>query len=419
MSSPVLPSDTQAVDSFVDVRALVKKRIRLHAKRYQRGSLTLWKLKTRPDVWMFRYYTEENGRHVYKRKFVGTVTEFPKRKDAEKAIAQLRVEINEGAQSAPLDIEQLTAHYKKHELPRKAYATSVGYTDLLDGRIVPRWGNYAVSAIKSIEVEEWLEGLKNRKNGEPVSSSTKAKIRNVMSALFAHAIRHEWATRNPIHAVRTSSKRLRDPDILDPEELQELLKNLRQRERAAVLLDTGTGLRRGEDFELRWSDVDFEEGVAGVTRSIYRNVVGKTKTICSRKPVPLHPLILDELKKWRAESLYRSDADYIFASVQKNGTQPLQPDTFFKRNIRPALEKIGVKKRITWHSFRHGLATMLRQKKVDVKVAQETLRHANPRILIDFYQQAVTDEKRQAQQLALEGFLGSTFVSGAQSSQIV
>jgi hypothetical protein len=119
MSSPMLPSDTQAADSFVDVRALVKKRIRLHAKRYQRGSLTIWKRKTRPNAWMFRYYTEENGCHVYKRKFVGTVIEFPKRKDAEKAIAQLRVEINEGAQSAPLNIEQLTAHYKNHELPRK------------------------------------------------------------------------------------------------------------------------------------------------------------------------------------------------------------------------------------------------------------------------------------------------------------
>ena len=38
---------------------------------------------------MFRYYAEEVGRRVYK-KIVGTVIEFPKRKDAEKAVAQLR-----------------------------------------------------------------------------------------------------------------------------------------------------------------------------------------------------------------------------------------------------------------------------------------------------------------------------------------
>jgi integrase len=80
-----------------------------------------------------------------------------------------------------------------------------------------------------------------------------------------------------------------------------------------------------------------------------------------------------------------------------------------KRHIRPVLAEMGVNKRIGWHSFRHGLGTMLRQMKVDDKVAQELLRHANSRITQDFYQQAVTEEKREAQELALRGFLGSTF----------
>ena len=239
-----------------------------------------------------------------------------------------------------------------------------------------------------------------------------------MSAMFAHAIRYGWATQNPISSVRTSSKRLRDPELLAPEELQEMLMRLGQRESAAVFLEISTGLRRGEVFALRWRDIDFETGVASVTRSIYRNVVGNTKTIGSRKPVPLHPLVLDELKKWRAESLYQTDSDYIFASVQKNGTQPLQPGTFFKRHIRTVLDEIGVNKRITWHSFRHGLANMLRQMKVDVKVTQELLHHANPRITLEFYQQAVTDEKHEAQELALRGLLGSTFSFAPQNTQV-
>jgi site-specific recombinase XerD len=67
-----------------------------------------------------------------------------------------------------------------------------------------------------------------------------------------------------------------------------------------------------------------------------------------------------------------------------------------KRHIRPALERIGVMKKIGWHSFRHGLATMLRQKGVDIKAAQELLRHANSRITLDIYQQAISEEKRVA-----------------------
>jgi integrase len=417
MNFPLAPSNGLALASSTDIRALVKAKIRLRAKRYQRGSLTIWKRKKLPDAWMFRYYAEEDGHRVYKRRYVGTVIEFPKRKDAEKAVLELRVEINEGAHSAPLNIEQLVVHYKKEELPRKAYATVVGYAEFLDKRIVPKWGNCALSAIKSIEVEKWLDSLKRVKDASPLSPATKAKIRNVMSAVFAHAIRYGWATHNPIKAVRASSKRLGDPQFLAPEELQALLLLLHQRERAAVLLDASTGLRRGELFELRWGDLDFETDVADVKRSIFRNVVGNTKTVASRKPVPLHSVVLDELERWRAETLYRGDSDYIFASVQKNGAQPLQPDTLFRRHIRPALEKLGVNKRITWHSFRHGLANMLRQMGVDVKVTQELLRHANPRIALEFYQQAVTEEKREAQELALKGFLGPDLSRATQSAK--
>ena len=38
---------------------------------------------------------------MYKKQIVGTVVEFPKRKDAEKAVTQLRVDVNDGAAFAP------------------------------------------------------------------------------------------------------------------------------------------------------------------------------------------------------------------------------------------------------------------------------------------------------------------------------
>ena len=105
----------------------------------------------------------------------------------------------------------------------------------------------------------------------------------------------EWASTNPITAVRTSAKRVRTPDILSPEEFQALLLELSQRERVMVMLDGSTGLRRGELIALRWRDIDFELMQANVTHSIWRNVEGDAKTEASRKPVPLHPLVIVEL----------------------------------------------------------------------------------------------------------------------------
>jgi site-specific recombinase XerD len=98
----------------------------------------------------------------------------------------------------------------------------------------------------------------------------------------------------------------------------------------------------------------------------------------------------------------------------------MQPDMILKRHIRPALERLGIKKRIGWHSFRHGLATMLRQKGVDLKTAQELLRHANSRITQDIYMQAVSEEKRVAQDLVFRGLLrgGSTQHPSAPSETV-
>ena len=378
----------------------------MKAQRYQRGSLSLMKRKSLPDAWYFRFRTEENGRNVYKRKFVGTVVELPKRKDAEKAVTQLRVDVNEGADFAPLNIEQLVAHYKTSELPRKSYATREGYKALLDYYILPKWEKQILSSVKCMAVEDWLGKLK-RKDGKPVSPATGAKIRNMMSALFTHAKRHEWASTNPIEDVRTSAEPQREAEILTPGEFQRLLPELPQREQVMVLLVGATGLRRSELFGLRWRDFDWKQKVVSITRSVYRGVEGKTKTRASRKPVPLPLLVIEELKLWRKTSLYRTEDDFLFPSIQKNGTQPVQPEMILRRHIRPALERLNINKRIGWHSFRHGFSNLLRQNGVEVKTAQELLRHANSRITMDIYQRTVTEERREAQARAFEALMAS------------
>jgi integrase len=113
-------------------------------------------------------------------------------------------------------------------------------------------------------------------------------------------------------------------------------------------------------------------------------------------------------------TLYRSDDDYLFPSIAKNGSQPIQPDMILKRHIRPALERLQVSRSGSAGTVSGtGWVRCCRQKGVDIKTAQELLRHANSRITLDIYQQAVSEEKRVARRIWLsrdcsEGLILST-----------
>jgi hypothetical protein len=60
---------------------------------------------------------------------------------------------------------------------------------------------------------------------------------------------------------------------------------------------------------------------------------------------------------------------------------------------------------------------MLRQQGVDLKTAQELLRHANARITMELYQQSVSEEKHSANALAVRGLLGDSLQSNSSALQ--
>jgi len=367
--------------------------------RYQQGSVQREKRQSGPDVWIFRWREPgSDGVSRQRKAIVGTVTTLTTEASALKAAHALRIDANQQtpqAEGGPSTIAELIAHYRLKELVgenqgRKAFSTRSAYECYLKLWILPRWGNHRLDQIKPVAVEEWLDGIERAKG-------TKAKMRNLMSAIFHHAMRYEWVANNPIKLVRQSAKREKVPDVLDLAELQLLLSKLSVRERTVALLDAATGLRVSELLALRWSDVDFEKLELNVTRAIWHQVVGECKTEASAKPVPMDEYMAEDLMSWRRQSAYPLDDDWVFASPTMGGKQPYWPDNLMKRYIKPVARKAGITKNIGWHTFRHSFGTLLKANGEDIKTVQELLRHANSRITLDVYTQAVTSNKRAAQ----------------------
>ena len=376
--------------------------------RFQQGSLQRVPRKLGPDYWVLRWReTDTSGVQVRRKTVVGTVEEYPTESKAQQAASALRITINQEKPREiqnPITVSDLIHHFKESELKPttdwegKAYSTRVAYAYFLDHWLLPRWSQCNLRDVRTIAIEQWLRGLK-KSDGKNLAPGTKAKIRNIMSALFNHAIRYEWLSqgKNPVTLVRQSAKRVRIPDILEIEEIQALFSALTPRERAVVMLDAITGLRRSELLGLKWSDIDFERLEINVTRSVFRQIVGPCKTEASKRPIPLDPWVAEELYRWRRCSEFPRPEDWVFASSSMDGKQPWWPDAILQNYIQPASKRVGITKQIGFHTFRHTYSTLLKANGEDVKTVQELLRHASSQITLDIYTQAVSPAKRQAQ----------------------
>lgn len=163
-----------------------------------------------------------------------------------------------------------------------------------------------------------------------------------------------------------------------------------------------TGLRRSELFALKWGDVDITSCTLHVKRSIYNRIIGRCKTLTSKKDLPLAPYVITELVYWRQKSNNQEAHDWVFASPRMRGRYPYRPAMLLTRTIRPAAIRAGIDKHIGWHTFRRTYSTMLVANGENVKVIQELMRHASSRSTLEIYSQARTADKRAAQQRVMQ-----------------
>jgi integrase len=172
-----------------------------------------------------------------------------------------------------------------------------------------------------------------------------------------------------------------------------------------------SGLRIGELLALRWTDVDLEQGVMRVSRTISRAKGGPRFTTPKNgkgRPVTLTREAVEALRSHRkGQNEVRlklgtlwADNGLIFAS--ETG-KPLTRDFVDRRSLKPLLKRAGLpKKRL--HDLRHTCATLLLGQGVHPTLVQKLLGHASVVMTLNRYSHwipSMGDQTARAMEAAL------------------
>ena len=174
-------------------------------------------------------------------------------------------------------------------------------------------------------------------------------------------------------------------DILTSDErkrLESYLLHNQNKTNIAVLLCLFTGLRVGELCGLKWEDIDFDNAVLYVKRTVQRVnkygksevVIGSPKSKTSVRTVPIPAFVLDILRN------YRSCVDFYIITGKSNPTEPRTMQNRFK-----AILKICGIRNVNFHLLRHTYATVCIEKGFDPKTLSELLGHADAAITLNRY----------------------------------
>ncbi len=224
----------------------------------------------------------------------------------------------------------------------------------------PVFGDKALDAIRPLDIEGFISGMKNSQNaqGKDFKPATIKHQIVLLRRLFNIAIKWDLFQKvNPVCRVTIPKTDNQITEFMTPEQTESLLKTLEEwpcRNTAAfVKFAFYTGLRRGELFKLKWSDVDLDRGFI----TLRNPKGGKTITL------PVSSEAIETLKSLPLQG------EYVFPG--KGGKQMEDFKSPWDR-IRKAA---GLPENFRFHGLRHNFASQLVSNGVGLEVVKELMTH--------------------------------------------
>ena len=240
-------------------------------------------------------------------------------------------------------------------------------------RDIKKFASYAIPLnlnelkITRENISDFLAELKDNN----ISARSQARIISGIKAYYKYLIMEDYIKFNPTELIESPKIGLKLPDTLSLIEIDKLIAAVdlsnSQGERNRAILETlySCGLRVSELINLQLSNIHFKEG--------YLKVIGKGD---KERLAPIGGRALHYLKIYINEvrshqSIKKGHDDFVF--LNNRGAKLTRVMIFLI--IQKLSEIIGLKKKISPHTFRHSFATHLIEGGADLRAVQEMLGH--------------------------------------------
>lgn len=225
--------------------------------------------------------------------------------------------------------------------------------------------NTVFNDLRTVHLEKLIDGLE--KNGKPLSSSSKNKVKLLCGLLYKYAMQNDICNKNYAQFIKLTKQEKKEKEIYNQDEIKILFEHDNEPDVDTILILIFSGMRINEMLMLSKNDIDLENDT----------ITGGLKTDAGRnRVIPIHP----KIKKYILNR-YAKATDKLFT---KNDNEPIS-DNYYRKNIYyPLLERLGIQKK-TIHCTRHTTATLLAECGADVNAIKQILGHTSYAFTADTY----------------------------------
>lgn len=282
--------------------------------------------------------------------------------------------------------------YKKHVIKwlneKKSYvkeSTYANYSYIVYNYIIPYVGNYNVKKLNKKVFQDLILNLHEKS----LSNKTIKDIIMVIKSSLRKVFEENKIKSFSLKLVYSKEKNIKTMNVLSKNEqhilMEYIIKNISDKN-VGILLSLLCGLRIGEVCALKWENIDLENKIIHITKTIQRIyikenntilskvVITNPKTIKSNRDIPINDFMYEKLINLRKNN-------NVF--VLSGNAQYIEPRTY--RNYFTKILKSLNLRHFKYHSLRHTFASNLISLKIDYKTVSELLGHSNISLTLNLY----------------------------------